>query len=154
MKRIVIALLMASATGATSAANVGVSVSIGEPGFYGQINIGNAPAPVVVNPQPVIIERGPTYVEQQPIYLRVPPEHQRNWRRHCREYNACDRPVHFVDSNWYNKVYVPHYREHRGYYEEHERRYEERRDRPGPRHEEREREERRGDERSRGQERE
>jgi hypothetical protein len=38
-----------------------------------------------------------------------------NWRKHCRKYNACGRPVYFVQDNWYNDVYVPRYREtHRG----------------------------------------
>jgi uncharacterized protein YcfJ len=26
------------------------------------------------------------------------------------QYNACGRPVYFVDDRWYNDVYVPHYR--------------------------------------------
>lgn len=34
-----------------------------------------------------------------------------NWRKHCRKYNACGRPVYFVQGNWYNEVYVPRYRE-------------------------------------------
>jgi len=27
-----------------------------------------------------------------PVYLHVPPGHAKNWRKHCREYNACNRP--------------------------------------------------------------
>src|SRR2546425_10235251 len=27
----------------------------------------------------------------QPIYLHVPPGHAKHWRKHCHEYNACDR---------------------------------------------------------------
>lgn len=115
MKRLVSALLMMSAAGLAGAADVGVSVTVGEPGFYGQINIGNVPRPVVVNPRPVIIERGPTYVETAPIYVRVPPGHKKHWKKHCHEYNACGRPVYFVTDRWYNEVYVPRYREAQGY---------------------------------------
>ncbi len=52
-------------------AQVGVSINVGEPGFYGQINIGNAPAPQLIYPQPVVIVPAPRYVGVPPIYLRV-----------------------------------------------------------------------------------
>ena len=29
-------------------------------------------------------------------------------------YNACGRPVYFVDDGWYNTVYVPRYRKQHG----------------------------------------
>ena len=103
------ALLIAPA-GLALAADVGVSISVGQPGFYGRIDIGNAPPPQVVYPQPVVI--APVAVAPEPIYLRVPPGHQKRWGRYCRRYNACDRPVYFVRDGWYNEVYVPHYREH------------------------------------------
>jgi hypothetical protein len=51
-------------------------------------------------------------VPAEPLYLRVPPGHAKHWRKHCREYNACDRQVYFVQERWYNDVYVPQYREH------------------------------------------
>jgi hypothetical protein len=92
------------------AARAAVSISIGEPGFYGQIDIGNAPPPVLVNPRPVIIQPAPVGVVAEPIYLRVPPDHAKHWRTHCAHYNACGRPVYFVQDRWYNSVYVPHYR--------------------------------------------
>ena len=40
-----------------------------------------------------------------------PPGHMRHWDRHCHEYEACGRPVYFVDDGWYREVYVPRYRE-------------------------------------------
>lgn len=109
------------------AADVGVSVSVGQPGFYGRIDIGNAPPPQVVYPQPVVIAPPPPPVVAmpvapvEPLYLRVPPGHQRHWKKYCARYNACDRPVYFVQERWYNDVYVPHYRDHRDEYREHGR---------------------------------
>jgi hypothetical protein len=49
-------------------------------------------------------------VAPQPIYLHVPPDHAKDWRKHCREYNACAQPVYFVQDGWYENVYVPQYR--------------------------------------------
>jgi hypothetical protein len=104
-------VLLATVATASSAA---VSIAIGEPGFYGAISIGNAPAPVFLNQQPVMIQPAP--VGMAPLYLRVRPQEQRDWRRYCRNYNACGRPVYFVDHNWYQKNYVPYYRSHRSEY--------------------------------------
>jgi hypothetical protein len=98
------------------AADVGVSVTVGHPGFYGRIDISDYPYPQprVIYRQPRVIER--VYIEREPIYLRVPPGHARNWRKHCYKYNACDERVYFVQDSWYNREYVPHYREyHREY---------------------------------------
>lgn len=116
MKNFIIAAAVVAATLATPAiaANVGVSVSVGQPGFYGQINIGDYPAPQVIYRQPMIIERGD--MNRPPVYLRVPPGHRKHWSRYCREYNACGERVYFVQDNWYNREYVPHYQEqHREY---------------------------------------
>ncbi|OWQ88624.1 hypothetical protein CDN99_16415 [Roseateles aquatilis] len=102
-----------AAPAVSQAADVGVSVSIGEPGFYGQINIGNA-RPDLIYAQPVIIERVRT--PPPPIYLRVPLGYERNWSRYCGRYGACGRPVYFVRDNWYRTVYAPQYRrEHTEY---------------------------------------
>ena len=46
----------------------------------------------------------------EPMYLHVPPRHSKNWRRYCREYEACGRPVFFVRS----EEYEPGYRKGRG----------------------------------------
>ena len=94
------------------ATDVGVSISLGQPGFYGQINLGNMAPPQLLYPQPVII--APRPVALPPIYLRVPPGHAMHWDKHCFEYRACDRQVYFVQDQWYNDVYVPYYREHHG----------------------------------------
>lgn len=111
MKRFLIAAAVAAATVTTPvlAANVGVSVSIGEPGFYGQIDIGGYPQPQVVYSQPVVIQPVPS--GRPPIYLRVPPGYAKHWREHCHEYNACGERVFFVRNGWYNREYVPRYQE-------------------------------------------
>jgi hypothetical protein len=111
MKRYVFSLLLAAATLPAFAADVGVSVSVGQPGFYGRIDIGNAPPPVLIYPQPVVIQK--VYVAQPPppLYLHVPPGHAQKWSKHCHKYDACSRPVYFVKDDWYNNVYVPHYQQ-------------------------------------------
>lgn len=90
-----------------AAADVGVSVNIGQPGFYGRIDIGNVPQPRVIYAQPVIIAPAPVAVVQRPIYLHVPPGHARDWARHCGRYNACSQRTYFVEEDWYRSVYVP-----------------------------------------------
>ena len=101
-RSVVAAALAACAVGASATTNVGVSVGIYQPGVYGRIDIGNFPAPAVVNPQPVIIQPAPVVVgvPVQPVYLYVPPGHQKNWSKHCGRYNACGRPVYFVQESW------------------------------------------------------
>ena len=102
------ALVVASLAAQAFATDVGVSVSVSQPGFYGQINIGDVPRPQVIFAQPVIIQRAPQYVPVPAIYLHVPPGHEKNWNKHCKEYGACGRPVYFVRDDWYRTVYVPH----------------------------------------------
>jgi hypothetical protein len=112
MKRLFFATTLAIAA-PVHAADVGVSISIGQPGFYGQIDIGGFPAPRLVYPEPMLIERGP--IHHPPVYLHVPPGHAKNWSKHCREYNACGERVYFVQDTWYQNEYVPRYQErHRG----------------------------------------
>ena len=87
-----------------------VSVTVGQPGFHGRIDIGNAPPPVLIYPQPIIIRQVQVVQPVQPIYLRVPPGHAKKWSKHCQKYDACSRPVYFVKDDWYSNVYVPYYR--------------------------------------------
>lgn len=86
-----------------------VSVSIGQPGFYGRIDIGGFPPPPLLFAEPMIIR--PTPAVYSPIYLRVPPGHARKWHRYCDRYRACGRPVYFVQDDWYRNDYSPVYRE-------------------------------------------
>ena len=109
MRRLLLALTIACAPMVTPAlaADVGVSINVGQPGFYGQIDIGNYPRPQLIYRQPVIIE--PVRTIRAPIYLHVPPGHAKNWSKHCRKYNACGERVYFVQDSWYNQQYVPRY---------------------------------------------
>jgi hypothetical protein len=100
-------LLIASSA---QAADVGVSINIGQPGFYGHIDIGNVPQPRLIYERPILIETSRQSVA--PVYLRVSPGHEKNWRKHCKHYNACGQNVYFVRDDWYRDVYVPHYQEH------------------------------------------
>ena len=97
----VAALGAAVAAPALAAPNVGVSVSIAQPGVYGRIDIGGYPQPpVLVYPEPVVVAPPRVVVERRPIYLYVPPAHQRDWRRYCGRYSACGQPVYFVQDRW------------------------------------------------------
>jgi hypothetical protein len=115
MTRLLLAAALAAAAVPALATNVGASVTIGQPGFYGRLDINNYPSPVLVYSEPVVIQAVPAGVVRQPIYLHVPPGHARDWGKHCRHYNACGQPVYFVQDTWYNDVYVPAYREKHGH---------------------------------------
>jgi len=111
--RILMSLIaMAFVTAPTLAADVGVSISVGEPGFYGRIDIGNAPPPVLIYAEPVWVIHAHT--APPPIYMRVPPGHAMHWKDHCAAYGACGHRVYFVQDGWYNDVYAPHYRKQHG----------------------------------------
>ena len=108
MKRLCITLAAAALSAPVLAGpDVGVSVDISQPGFYGRVDIGRVSAPpVLVYPQPVIIARPAVVVEQRPVYMHVPPGHAKNWRKHCDRYDACGRPVYFVRDDWYQRHYT------------------------------------------------
>lgn len=110
MKQILWLVLAAVFAGAALADDV--SVSVGQPGFYGQIDIGGYPNPPVVNPQPVVVAPAPEYANAPPVYLHVRPGHEKHWKKHCAEYHACGRPVYFVRDDWYNNEYVHHHHDH------------------------------------------
>ena len=113
MKRLFVALALtiAAATVAPASADVGISIRVGEPRFYGQLDIGDRyyGRPPLIYSEPVVIER--RYRQLTPIYLVVPPGHARHWQSYCGRYNACGRPVYFIRDDWYRNVYAPRYRE-------------------------------------------
>ena len=107
-------LLALHATQNASASDLGINVIVaGEihPGVYGQVQIGNAPRPVVVYEQPRVIVVDRRYEREEPIYLHVPPGHAKHWDKHCREYHACERRVYFVRSEEYEPAYQERERE-------------------------------------------
>jgi hypothetical protein len=113
MKHILIAAAVAAFTITPAVAgNAGVPVNIGQPDFYGRIDIVDFPQPQVIFVQPMIITRGP--IKRPPIYMHVPPTHARHWSKHCSQYAACGESVFFVQDNWYDSEYVPRYQERHG----------------------------------------
>jgi len=108
----------AAAATCAGAQNISVNAVItGQvaPGVYGQVVIGNGPPPPVVYAQPTIVQPAPVFLGAppvEPIYLHVPPGHAKNWRKHCHEYHACDRPVYFVRSAEYEPDYRPEHGDH------------------------------------------
>jgi hypothetical protein len=124
MRRLLFAAaLVVSATPAL-AADVGVSVSVGQPGFYGHLDIGDFPQPQVIYRRPIAVQAVP--VDRAPVYLRVPPGHAKHWKKNCHKYDACGERVYFVQDNWYQREYVPRYQERHG--DRRDDRREERRD--------------------------
>ncbi len=114
MKKLIAALVLTTAACAAPVfAGTSVSVRIGEPGFYGQLDIGGYGAPQVLYRQPVLVQHRNWY--PAPVYLRVPQYQSGNWRRYCGMYNACSRPVYFVRDDWYRNVYAPRYYQKHGH---------------------------------------
>ena len=119
-----VAVLAATATGAARAGELNLNVILSgqvAPGVYGQVQLGNSPPPPVLYAQPVLVEPPSYTVAPPPVYLHIPPDHALHWREHCREYNACNRPVYFVRSAEYERGYQRHDREHdHGHEHEHD----------------------------------
>lgn len=106
-----LAVLVALTVASTSAVatNIGVSVTVGDPGYHGRIDIINFPSPQLLFPEPIIIEAVPAGVVRQPVYVHVPATEAKQWRKYCKKYKSCGQPVYFVQEVWYNEVYVPEY---------------------------------------------
>ena len=110
MKRLIAGALAALAIGSAQAQpQVGVSVSVHQPGVWGRVDIGGLLPPALVLPQPVLISPPRVVVQREPIYLYVPPTHQQNWRRYCGRYGACGQPVYFVQDRWVRERYAEHH---------------------------------------------
>lgn len=112
MKHLLGAAALAAGFMSTLALGAGLSITIGDPDFYGRLNLGGFPQPQLIYQQPVIIQQ--VTANRPPIYLRVPPGQAKNWRKHCHKYHACDEPVYFVQDSWYRQAYAPQYQGHEG----------------------------------------
>lgn len=88
---------------------VGVSIQVGQPGFFGRLDIGDIQQPQLIYREPRIIQT--RYRNRQPLYLVVPYGHSKNWKKYCSRYDACGHPVYFVKEQWYKDSYAPQYRE-------------------------------------------
>jgi hypothetical protein len=111
-----VAGLVAAASGEAQTITLNARIT-GEvvPGVYGEVVLGSRPPPPVVYERPVIVEPAPVVVgapAPEPLYLHVPPGHAKNWRKHCHEYNACNRPVYFVKSAEYEPDHHKHGHDH------------------------------------------
>jgi hypothetical protein len=73
------------------------------PGVYGRVEIGSGPRPRLVSQDPLVVVRQAR--APAPVYLHVPPGHAKNWSKHCKKYDACNRPVYFVKSAEYEPGY-------------------------------------------------
>lgn len=108
MFRFLSAILLFIVSAHSPASDSGFPFVAGQPGSYGQINLGNHyPPPRLIYPDPTVAIPSPAAVPQQPVYLHVPPGHAKKWSKHCHRYNACQQPVYFVREDWYNDVYAP-----------------------------------------------
>ena len=114
---------------AAAQADVGVSIQFSQPGVFGRVDLGGLPAPQVIVPQPVLIAPPPMIVGAppppavEPVYMWVPYEHRRQWGHYCHQYHACDRPVYFVNHDWYQRNVMV--RAHEGPRDMHEREWHE-----------------------------
>ena len=88
------------------------NAGLGQRGYYGRLDTRNYPQPQVLYRQPIIVNQGA--MVRPPIYMRVPPNHYGDWRKHCRDYDACGERVYFVKDNWYNREYAPRYQRQNG----------------------------------------
>lgn len=113
-RRLLAGLITVSCAGAAASvpvqAQINFSLRVGEPDYYGRINVNGYPRPYVYNQRAILVRPQAWGRQAQPVYLRVPPGHARNWSKDCHRYNACTVPVYFVQDEWYRDVLVPRYR--------------------------------------------
>lgn len=96
------ATLLAAATAQAQQANISIE-GPPLPGLFGRVQINaSLPLPPVYLPKPVVVQppRVVLPAPPEPVYLWVPPGHRKNWKAHCGRYDACGRPVYFVQERW------------------------------------------------------
>lgn len=94
--------LLAAATAHAQQANISID-GPPLPGLFGRVQINaGLPLPPVYLPKPVVVNppRVALPAPAEPVYLWVPPGHRKNWKAHCGRYDACGRPVYFVQERW------------------------------------------------------
>lgn len=71
MKRVFCAVAAMALASSALAGDVGVSISVGQPGFYGRIDIGDGPRPRVLYAEPIVVEPVRSGVVRRPAYWDV-----------------------------------------------------------------------------------
>lgn len=112
MKKLLLGLVLAAGAAGATAQNI--DIQIGQTNYYGRIDLLNFGTPQLVYKEAIWVDRPANYRSVQPLYLRVPPGHAKKWSKHCDRYDACGRPVYFVQDSWYNNTYAPRYRKVKG----------------------------------------
>lgn len=107
--------LLAAAVPAIGSAQDAPAAPVGDPGYYGQVDLADNPPPPLVYSTPVVVQPDPYGTVYPPIYLRVPSMYYMNWGAYCGYYNACFYPVFFVQDAWYLNWYGPWYRRYYPY---------------------------------------
>ncbi len=82
---------------------------VGQPGYYGRLDVNSSSKPQVINSNPVSGTGASS--NRAPIYLRVPAGDISDWQQRCQDYNACNERVYFVQDNWYKQNYASQYQE-------------------------------------------
>jgi hypothetical protein len=77
MKHFLFTIMIILFAVSAQAADVGVSVSVDQPGFYGRIDIGNYPQPQLIYSEPIMVRPVPAGVVYQPVYMHLPPGHEK-----------------------------------------------------------------------------
>ncbi|QYF93422.1 hypothetical protein KY495_22600 [Massilia sp. PAMC28688] len=113
MKKYLLALCLATGSIAASAQNI--DIQLGQTNYYGRIDLLNFGTPQLIYKEPMWVSRPANYRTIATLYLRVPPGHAKKWSKHCDRYDACGRPVYFVQDSWYNNTYVPRYQKVHGH---------------------------------------
>ena len=82
MKHLLLAIAITLITmTAAQAADLGVAVTIGQPGLYGSFAIGGFPPPAVVYPHAVVVRPAPVVIAR-PVHAHVPPGHVKHGYYH------------------------------------------------------------------------
>jgi len=118
MKRFLIAAAFSVTAISTPvhAADAGVPVGSGQPGFYDLLDIGIFPPPQVIYLRPKTVNREVSDHHHPPLNQHVPVEHARHLSKKCREYNASDEHRNDQRGNQSNAYQVDNHdqvRDHR-----------------------------------------
>lgn len=107
MSSLLFATLLAALLTPVQAADEALPANVGQPDYYGRLDMAGYPQPQLVFRKALAID--PVEADRPSLYLRVAPGQARQWRKHCRAYQACNQQVYFVQDAWYTREYVPRF---------------------------------------------